>query len=400
MPDADEKKIEKGEDDAVDPENLTKNCAAEFFMKKLHAASSIDEMIQVITEHEEMVTQIQKQCADEMDDLRKSCSTQVLINKFKAATNIDEKIDLVLDHQARTKVLQLFAESDLSDSEAKALAAIEDDCDPKMKEIDLRRLRFLDDLLDFEAQQCKLEVAMAALQVMKKGERPFYQPQSFGECPFCLDEMFEKVTNERCKSIPVAIQYPCCDNACCWSCRKELAQRMKKEKSTALTEYLLLGGGNEALDLVVKHAKQMEKTLKCPFCRAPMSFTDEEVTEMHRQCAERGDRVAQCEYGRRLLYGIGVDASAVQGNHWLVQAANKGCAKAEIVLAEESISASTFGKDRGASKGLPPEAKIHSKELASAGHPYGQYLLALEELSIKRDISISKEIHNLLLLAA
>lgn len=343
-------------------------------------------------------TLVRQFCFNEtgMEGLKESCSTQVLIDKFKAATNIDEQIDLVLEHQSRTKLLQLFAESDLSENEAKGLATIEGASDPKMKEIYLRRLRFLDDLLDFEAQQCKLEVALAALQIMKKGGMPFYQPESFGECPFCLEEMFEKVTNERCNSVPAAIHYPCCDNSCCWSCRKEVDQKMTQETRDALFEYLLMG--ERSLDLRKKHIQKMKMMSKCPFCREPAHCREKEITEKYQRKAEKGDVRAQCEYGRRVLDGIGVEADPVRGKKLLSEAANAGSTEAKSILIGEICNESPL------SGPLPLKALEHGKSLASAGHPVGQCLLAVqaEKLRVQQCPveNVPPETRALLLLAA
>ena len=347
MPKADEKKKET-EDDAVDANNLKECCTAKFLLKNLDAASDIDEMIRLITEHR-MRMHLQQQCEE---------------SAFYAREEEAER-----NESPEEDVLRA-------------------------------RFHFLNKLLEFEARKCKLDVALAALRVMKKGETPFYQPESFGECPFCLDEMFEIVTTMRCISKPVAVHYPCCDNSLCYRCCRDLNGKVNEEREQALQEHLLLGA--RALDLNKKHSTKIKNMLKCPFCRAPVAWTERDLTEEHRGCANRtGDTTAQFEYGRRLLLGIGVKASPSEGKKWMVKAANGGDSRAKMFLAEENLNGWAPGEL------LPPKAKEYWNDVASIGHPEGQFVLAAEETwasnSGLEDIGlkeISKEAYDLLLLAA
>ena len=125
---------------------------------------------------------LEEECKRFGDD----CKVQSLISKFEAASTINEKIHLLLEHRARTNLMQLGRERAIC-----TLDDIAEHDESPVEDIIQLRLRLLCDLLDFEAEQCKLEVTLAALRVMKKGEIPFYKEQSVGECPFCLDEMFE-----------------------------------------------------------------------------------------------------------------------------------------------------------------------------------------------------------------
>ena len=339
MPSADEKKKEKGEDDAVDVENLKERCTAEFLLKKIHAASSIDEKIRLITDHQ-MRMQLQQQCAEAT---------------FYAREEEAEK--------------------------------------NKSPEEDVLRARFdfLNELLEFEARKCKLDVALAALRVMKKGETPFYQHKSYGECPFCLDEMFESVTNMRCTSKPVAVHYPCCDNALCYRCCEDLLRKVNEEKEHALQERLLLGA--RAVDLNKKHFANIESMMKCPFCREPVTTSEIGRTEEHRRCADRGDMMAQFEYGRRLLFGIGVDANQSEGKKLMVEAARKGSIDAKIFLAGQSLG--------GWEPGGISKAKEYMKDVSGSGHPDGQTFFALQGvISMSEADEIPTEAYDLLVLAA
>ena len=338
MPSADEKKKEKGEDDAVDAENLKERCTAEFLLKKLHAASSIDEKIRLITDHQ-MRMQLQQQCAE---------------SAFYAREEEAEK-----NESPEEDVLRA-------------------------------RFDFLNELLEFEARKCKLDVALAALRVMKKGETPFYQQKSLGECPFCLDEMFESVTNMRCISKPVAIHYSCCDNALCYRCSRDLYKRVNEEKEHVLQEQLLLGA--RAVDLNKKHFANIESMMKCPFCREPVTMSETKMTEELRRCADRGDTIAQFEYGRRLLLGIGVDANPSEGKKLMLEAARKGSIDAKIFLAGVSLG--------GWEPGRISKAKEYLKEICGAGHPDGQIFFSLEVMGMSEVDEIPMEAYDLLVLAA
>ena len=326
---------------------------------------------------------LEEECKRFGDD----CKVQSLISKFEAASTINEKIHLLLEHRARTNLMQLGRERAIC-----TLDDIAEHDESPVEDIIQLRLRLLCDLLDFEAEQCKLEVTLAALRVMKKGEIPFYKEQSVGECPFCLDEMFENVTTMRFMSKPVAVHYSCCDNSLCYSCCKELNRKVIEEGQEAHLERLLLG--TRALGLTNKHFAKIERMLKCPFCRAPVTISEIKRTEEHRRCADRGDTRAQCEYGRRLMKGIGVKANRRRGIKLLVDTARRGSTTAKIYLASESLGGWEPGRI------LPSKAKEYAKDISGAGHPEGQFLLASEVISMSEVDEIPTEAYDLLVLAA
>ena len=115
---------------------------------------------------------------------------------------------------------------------------------------------------------------------------PFGTPPPTEECPVCFIPLPRHLPGIRYKS--------CCGKEMCSACFRE-SERV----------------------LNVKNAKRAEKKLKplsllCPFCRASMAKSDEELVRRYEKRAKKGDRFAiylLADYHRIGRYGLAKDLS-------------------------------------------------------------------------------------------
>ena len=162
----------------------------------------------------------------------------------------------------------------------------------------------------------------------------FKQPESthMGDCPIC------------CLPIPTDTRktslYPCCIEIICMGCTHSCFSRQKRE--------------------------DMKPT--CPFCRHPLSETEEEVDKNLMKRVAANDPVALCVLGKRVGYNGDHDGAI----KYFTKSAELGDADANYQLSLLYSEGQHVEKDE--------KKKIfHLEEAAIAGHPMARHNLGCSE---------------------
>ena len=159
----------------------------------------------------------------------------------------------------------------------------------------------------------------------------FRQPESthLGDCPICCLPL--KLTEYRKASM-----YPCCGKQICNGCSYSYASRQGREN--------------------------MKPT--CPFCRHPLSVTEEEVDKNLMKRAEANDPVALCVLGKRVAYNGDYDGAI----KYFTKSAELGDADANYQLSLFYFEGEGVEKDE-------QKELYHLEEAAIGGHPDARFNL-------------------------